>query len=490
MRTNLLCLLSVVFLAGACRSGENPQYDLSPGKDASLPPTDFAGVDLTGVDLTTPPADLATADLSGADLAQADLAGTDLAAPDLAVPPADAGVGDGAVLPPDMTGVDLAYPPPFAAAKSYAVGGGPLALATGDVNADGHADLVVTNVNAPAAATPVSSTISVLLGVGDGTFGTQATFPVSAIPYSVALRDIDGDNKLDAVVCGSTGLDVLHGDGAGSFASILHVSAGNMTSSLRDCVVLDVNGDGRPDIAERDVGNASVLVYPGKVSGAGTTYTAATAVSFPVSTMAGRIPTALGSGDINGDGKVDLLSGNFISSSLSTFSTLLNTFTTAGAVPSFAASSAEVQTGSVPFFVGAYDLDGANKLDIAVVNLASNTVGIYLSDSAVAGTVSFAAVASYAVGSGPQALTIADMDSDGFKDLVVISLNTSTVSVLYGDGSGVFGVPNAKRLGTETVTVGTSPSDLVQGTFNADAKIDIATVNQDSNDVSVLINRR
>ena len=42
-----------------------------------------------------------------------------------------------------------------------------------------------------------SSTVSVLPGNGDGTFGTQVTYPTGSNPYDVVAVDLNGDGKLD-----------------------------------------------------------------------------------------------------------------------------------------------------------------------------------------------------------------------------------------------------------------------------------------------------
>src|ERR1017187_5894275 len=103
------------------------------------------------------------------------------------------------------------------------------ALATGDLNGDGKADVVVAS--SPATA----GSVSVLLGNGDGTLGTEHTYPARSHPAAVALADFNGDGKLDAAVVNSgdinsstdTGsVSVLIGNGNGSFKAPVNYSAG------------------------------------------------------------------------------------------------------------------------------------------------------------------------------------------------------------------------------------------------------------------------
>ncbi len=88
----------------------------------------------------------------------------------------------------------------------------PTSVITGDFNRDGKLDLAVAN--------QTDDTVSILLGKGDGTFQTQATYPAGGTSVAaVALGDFDGDNKLDmAVTNPSDGkVSVLLGNGDGTF---------------------------------------------------------------------------------------------------------------------------------------------------------------------------------------------------------------------------------------------------------------------------------
>ena len=79
----------------------------------------------------------------------------------------------------------------FAPPVSYAAGSNPFDGALGDVNGDGKPDLAVANVS--------SRNISVLLGNGDGTFGTKTDYDVGQQAYGVVITDLNSDGKLDIV---------------------------------------------------------------------------------------------------------------------------------------------------------------------------------------------------------------------------------------------------------------------------------------------------
>ena len=146
------------------------------------------------------------------------------------------GVGDGSFTP---------GPTAALAAGDY-----PLSLAVGDVNGDGIPDIVAGVANGPTA-----SNVDVLLGEGGGAFAAPQVIPLPPLtyndiptPYGIALGDINNDGHEDIVVTGSGGGQILTGDGKGDFTLGYSDNQGLVAVASGSSVLADFNGDGREDI--------------------------------------------------------------------------------------------------------------------------------------------------------------------------------------------------------------------------------------------------
>ncbi len=142
------------------------------------------------------------------------------------------------------------------------------AVAIADVNGDGLPDMVDANAG-PDSCGPVGFA-GILLGNGDGTFQPEVNYV--AVNYThdgvglVAVSDVNGDGKPDAVVASGMGLyipvqgsvGVLLGNGDGTFQAPASFGAGGVFSY--SVVVADVNGDGRPDILVANFASSTVAV--------------------------------------------------------------------------------------------------------------------------------------------------------------------------------------------------------------------------------------
>jgi hypothetical protein len=148
----------------------------------------------------------------------------------------------------------------FGTKVDYATGAYPSRVAVGDFNLDSKPDLAV------AISTGAASMVSVLLGNGDGTFATNVNYPTVYESSSVAVADLNLDSKPDlavatAPVIGMGGVAVLLGNGDGTFAPKVDFATGTQSSSV---AVGDFDLDGRPDLAVTDYRSSFVTVLLGK----------------------------------------------------------------------------------------------------------------------------------------------------------------------------------------------------------------------------------
>jgi hypothetical protein len=205
----------------------------------------------------------------------------------------------------------------FGLATNFPAGTGPVFVTTADFNGDLKPDLAVVNL--------VSNDVSILLGTGTGSFGPATNFAVGLHPVSVAIADFNGDGIMDLAVVNAgydTGdalipgsLSVLLGNGDGTFGTATDISVGNKPVSV---AAADFNGGGKTDLAvvNGDIKSGST-VTPGSLlillgNGDGTFGT-------PANYTVGSDPAAVTIADFNYDGKADLAIANSGSNSVSVF---------------------------------------------------------------------------------------------------------------------------------------------------------------------------
>jgi hypothetical protein len=128
----------------------------------------------------------------------------------------------------------------FKTGASYVVGSHPFSVVVADLNGDGIPDI--------ATANEVSNTVGVLLGMGDGTFRPAVQYPDSSDPIWIEAGDFNHDGSLDLVTANDQGnaLHVFLGNGDGTFSPFKSFAAGTRPDSV---AVGDWNGDGFLDLA-------------------------------------------------------------------------------------------------------------------------------------------------------------------------------------------------------------------------------------------------
>jgi hypothetical protein len=348
-----------------------------------------------------------------------------------------------------------------AAGSPPATGAEPLAIAVGDFNGDGIADLVTANRN--------SYNVTVLLGNGSGGFTPAPGSPFAAglYPQSLAAGDFNGDGIQDLAVAnyGASNVAILLGNGSGGFtpsaASPVAAGAGPLSVAVGD-----FNGDGIPDLAIANSIGSNVSVLLGDGTGG-----FVPALGSPFAT--GVDPTWVAVGDFNGDGNQDLAIANGAGSVTVLLGDGTGGFTAAVGSP-FAA-------GSGPFFVAVADFNGDGKPDLAVADYGSATVTVLLGDGT--GGFTLAPGSPFAAGSEPTAIAVGDFNGDGIPDLAVSDEGgANNAVVLLGNGAGGFSAAPGSPF-----AAGANAFSIVVGDFNGDGVQDLVLASQSGNNLTVLL---
>jgi hypothetical protein len=316
-----------------------------------------------------------------------------------------------------------------------------------DLTGDGKLDLLVTG--SPFGGYPG---VGVLAGAGDGSFQIFKGYVVTVTSKFATAADLDNDTKLDVVVANGAAdvVTVLRNLGSGLLQGVpLHPSGG-----LPHAVVpTDLNADGHLDLTVTNSANHSVSVLLGTSGG----------FQSAVSYSAGSTPRNHAIGDFDGNGIPDLAVPNDINQG--TVTVLLGKGDGTFMPPRVYSAGMFAKTVVVADFTG----DGIE--DLAVTNrTATGTVSILRGT----GTGRFRAGVPHSAGSFAYGLAAADFDGDGDQDLAVTNdAATNTLRVLLNNGNGTF-----QEL---ILHAGADAEGVVATDFNQDGRPDIATVSGDFN---------
>ena len=344
-----------------------------------------------------------------------------------------------------------------------------------DLNGDGRLDLAVTESGCQpySCSAPDTGSLSLLLGVGDGTFigGTDYAFNANYPASQVVSGDFNGDGKPDIAaetnfvpVGMTTPLSIYLGNGDGSLQAAIPTTIPQNTGFIASA---DLNADGKADIAtvylNCNAGNNACV--PGDLvvligNGDGT-------FRSPVEYAVGLEPEDLTIGDFNGDGKPDVATANQASSTVSILSNNGNgTFQT----------HADYATGVAPSHIICGDFNADGKLDL--VTLTQAGISLHLGN----GDGTFQPHKDYAVNNQGNSLAAGDFNGDGKLDLALALTiaGAPQVYVLLGNGDGTFQTPLASAGANGYLKV---------ADFNGDGKADLFITSQYSGGSEILLGK-
>jgi hypothetical protein len=330
------------------------------------------------------------------------------------------------------------------------------AVSLGDMNGDGVVDVVGT--------TNYSYALHVLINDGSGNF-TEAPNSINAAVELPVLGDFNGDGALDVALLNSAGdtnslVLVYLNTGGGVLSSVAQYEVDKSAAGL---AAGDFDADGRADLAVTSSYDDTLGILLSHPDG-----TFAPVVDY----LTGYTPVPVASGDFNGDGKLDGAVGDQASADTQVYlnrgGALFETVT-------------DVPTGTSASGIAVGDLDRDGILDLVVTNStgfnnSSNTVSVLMGE----GGRRFRSAVSYQTGNEPSSVALADLDGDGFLDVVVGQHADGTVGVFRNDGTGALGA-------RVDYAAGNYCDSVVTADFDGDGRADVAANN--SGGIALLLGR-
>jgi len=299
-------------------------------------------------------------------------------------------------------------------------------ITAADLDGDGKLDLLlcdrVSNV------VWVYRNISTAGTLDTNSFAAPVAFPTGILPMYPRVADLDGDGRPDIIVGNNTAgtISILRNIGApgaittNSFAPQLELPVGNGPMEI---AVGDLDGDGKPDIAVADINDSSISIIQ-NVSSPGILDSNSFAAYFSLPALARPVSIVLG--DMDGDGKADLIAGSFDGAAVSVYPNIASS----GSLSTDSFSSRiDFPTSSGVHALALGDLNGDSKLDIGVASYSGIS---FFQNAGVAGSFtneSLAARVDCVPGLNLWGLSIGDLDGDGRPDFIFCNAYQQMISI-------------------------------------------------------------
>ncbi len=280
-----------------------------------------------------------------------------------------------------------------------------------DFDNDGHTDGCFSAANGQA--------VTVLLGNGDGTYGSTQTIDLGGQPHGIVVLDVDGDADWDIVDADRSGgvLAVMRNDGHGVFGTPTTFEGG--VGGEYGLAAGDMNDDGITDLVVAGRDSQTILTVLGNGDG---TFTAATPAQ-----DSGGSTWVIALGDVNGDGRLDATTAN---SGSNNGAVLLGDGTGRFAAPLLTATGAHTPSTDLG------DLDGDGDLDWVLSSFGGGFWRLYVND----GAGHFAFDQEIDAPNNPSCAILLDFDNDGDLDMALTD-EMADVILLERNGGVVLPTP-------------------------------------------------
>jgi hypothetical protein len=297
----------------------------------------------------------------------------------------------------------------------FPAGTSPNDICIADFNGDGKLDLAIANHEAKY--------LTVLLGDGRGGFKDAPGSPVAVLSrphtHGVACGDFNNDGKPDLVTdsWGENRVTVVFGNGSGGFSSPGSQFAVGKRPYQR-VRVADVNADGNADVITTNLegDNVTVLLGDGR-SG----FSEAVGSPFP----GGKTPFFVAIGDLNRDKKLDLAIANWTGQGDQLENDGVTILLGDGGGSFKAMQGSPLRAGRAPSRLAIGDVNGDGTPDVVTTNYVGNDITVFLG-----GKDTLTRTATVAVGGEPDGIAISDLNADGKADIVVANTRDNNISVL------------------------------------------------------------
>jgi hypothetical protein len=309
----------------------------------------------------------------------------------------------------------------------------------------------------------------------------KTVIPVGHGPGSIAVADVNHDGKLDIVVANTVDgtVDVLLGDGKGHFIRA-QGSPFACGKSPNDIATGDLNGDGNLDlvIANTETPYLTILLGDGKGKFAPSPHS-------PFDTHSSPHVHGVAIADFNSDGKLDVVTDSWGHDQILMF--------LGDGAGNLVLPGQAFKTGKRPYQrLRSADFNKDGKPDVVTTDLGQNAVTILLGDGK--GGLNDAPGSPVPAGSAPWAVAIDDMNHDGNPDLVIVPYARDVpdtkdvgVTVLLGDGKGGF----RKMPGSPFSLSGCEgPDRVATGDVNGDGLRDIVVTCAQNNRLMLYLGSR